>query len=213
MKQESVIQIHDPRYQTQVRKNIAEVLTSFEKLDPELFNLFQLTIEKIFYAGSMVAGGGSSSGALGCIWLNPRAYWKEQDYLEFFVHELTHNLLFLDERRETHYPFYSELEKSENFALSAILKRGRPLDKVIHSLFVVYEVLSFRIRHFNPAAKTFLHPDTVMLFQGAEDTLQSLRKVKPQLLSEHLKNMILELEKNLKPLKVKCYENQKFTNL
>lgn len=202
------IQIREPI----IREQTIKALKKLQILDPQLEHLFQLIIEKIFFAESAKAGGGSSSTALGCIWLNPRHHWTEQDYLEFFIHELTHNLLFLDERREIHYPEYSELEKTENYAYSAILKRARPLDKVIHSLFVVYEVLAFRLKHFNPANKTFLHPDTENLFSGAHDTLKSLRTVKPQLLSPHLKKMILKLEKNILQLKRDCYENQDYVN-
>lgn len=187
-------------------------LERLRSVDPQLHHLFEIVIEKIFFAGSALAGGGSSSSALGCIWLNPRAHWTEQDYLEFFVHELTHNLVFLDERRTLHYGDFGEIEKAENYAYSAILKRARPLDKVIHSLFVVYEVLEFRLKHFNPANKTFLHPDTENLFNGAFETLKSLRKVKLQLLSQHVKDLVSELEIKIIQMKKDCYENQKFTN-
>ncbi len=212
MDQENVISKNFQDQSALVRTQTMQALGKLRELDPQLHHLFEITIEKIFFAGSKVAGGGSSSSALGCIWLNPRAHWTEQDYLEFFVHELTHNLIFLDERRVVHYGDFAEIEKSENYAYSAILKRARPLDKVVHSLFVVYEVLSFRLRHFNAANKTFLHPNTGSLFEGAFETLQSLKKVKPQLLSEHLKSMISELEMKIRRMKRNCYENQNFSN-
>ena len=189
-----------------------QALETFKSLEPQYFYLFQLVIEKIFFAGSELAGGGSSSAALGCIWLNPRAYWTEQDYLEFFVHELTHNLVFLDERREIHYSQYAELEKTENFAYSAILKRARPLDKVVHSLFVVNEVLNFRLKHFVGNEKTYLHPDTENLFNGAFDTLKSLKKIRRELMTKHLKDLIEKIERNLIRMKGSYNENQKFIN-
>lgn len=194
LKQETVIDPNIAVLADCVEQKTQQALNQFKKMDPVLYGLFNLVIEKIFFADSNVAGGGSSSGALGCIWLNPRPNWTLQDYIEFFVHELTHNLLFLDERRIIHYPNYKALEKSENYAHSAILRRSRPLDKVIHSLFVVYEVLAFRLKHFNPNQKTFLHPDTQTLYQGALDTIVSLKKIKKSLLSEHLWEVLNKLE-------------------
>ena len=196
----------------EIETKTRQALETFKYLDPQYFYLFELVIERIFFAGSQRAGGGSSSAALGCIWLNPRAFWTEQDYLEFFVHELTHNLLFLDERREIHYPKYPELEKTENFAYSAILKRARPLDKVVHSLFVVNEVLNFRLKYFDPNQKTYLHPDTETLFNGAFETLKSLKRIKKDLFTKHLKNLITEIENNLVRMKGNFHENQKFIN-
>ena len=107
--QESVISREVSVAIPEVRAKSEAAVKRLEEIDPILYALFQLTIEKIFYAGSSKAGGGSSSAAIGCIWLNSRPSWTEQDYLEFFAHELTHNLVFLDERREPHYPHYELL--------------------------------------------------------------------------------------------------------
>ena len=137
-----------------------EHLQKLKEVDAQLFSLFSLTINILFSGPSELAGGGSSSGAIGCIWINPRPTWSSQDFMEFFVHEMTHNLIFLDEYRYLHYKNYSEMFSKENYAMSAILAKKRPLDKVFHSILVSTEVLLTR-RHFGTPRITQVTPSDI----------------------------------------------------
>lgn len=176
-----------------------DALAALGGLDPTLHQLFSVVINYCFFAGSTRAGGGSSSGAIGCVWMNPRQHWTMQDFCEFFVHELTHNLLFLDERRFLHYPSYEALKDERNFAYSSILNRPRPLDKVVHSLIVASEVLAFRLEHFNPGARTFLHPSTVRLGTGIAKTIESLRELPRSIMTDRAWALIDRVEEKWSP--------------
>jgi hypothetical protein len=95
---------------------------------------------------------------------------------EFLVHELTHNLLFLDERRHEHYVNPLLLADSASFAVSAVLKIPRPLDRTFHSLIVASEVLAFRKICGEPA-HPLVHPSTEALLRACRSTIDDIRGV------------------------------------
>lgn len=146
---------------------------SLKDYDETLFNVFSLVVNLIFTSPSGLAGGGSSSGAVGCIWVNPRPNWTKQDFLEFFIHELTHNLVFLDEYRFHHYTDYSQILSESNFTISAILSKKRPLDKVFHSIIVSTEILLSRNDLGHPSAPK-LHPKSATLLEKTMRSIESL---------------------------------------
>lgn len=152
-------------------------LDVFNKKHPEIFSLFSFYIHTVFLADSKEASGGTTSSAIGVLWANPRDYWTEEDYIEFFIHELAHTIMFLDERRFRHYNKLSNALLPENYAFSAVLNKPRPVDKVLHSLVVATEVLSFRnLRNAN-ANQRRLHPPTDILKSQALNSIESLRKL------------------------------------
>jgi hypothetical protein len=153
----------------QIQNGLQNVESFFYKLrevDASLFSLFSLAINIIFSGPSELASGGSSSVAIGCIWINPRENWSQQDCMEFFIHEMTHNLVFLDEYCHHHYESYSKMFLESNYAPSAILSKRRPLDKVFHSILVSTEVLLARKAVLGHPKAPKLHPPTpIMLDQ------------------------------------------------
>lgn len=163
---------------------VKDALLDMIKINSDFYSLINLTINTIFSAPSQLAGGGSTSAAIGCIWVNLRPHWNNQDILEFLIHETIHNLVFIDELCYTHYSDYSQLAKKENFSWSAILNKLRPLDKVFHSIVVSTEVLLFREHHIGHPFHPCLHPTTdVMLDQ----TLNSINYLKENV---HIKNLL-----------------------
>ena len=130
----------------------------------------------IFSCSSDNAGGGSTSAAIGCIWINPRPHWSENDFFEFFVHELTHNLVFLDELRYRHYTNYSSIIIEENYSPSAILARKRPLDKVFHSILVSTEVLLTRQSLLGHPETPRAHPPTQIMLDQCLYSIRSLEE-------------------------------------
>lgn len=147
-----------------------------EKVNADLAGLFNFAIHTLFYHRSHESGGGSVSSAPGVIWCAPRLNWTCDDMAEFLVHELTHNMLFIDERRYQHYIDFDDIALPENYARSAILMKPRPLDKVFHSLIVSHEVLSFRMENGEPATPN-VHPSSMVMHDAAMETIKTIREL------------------------------------
>lgn len=145
-------------------------------VNPSLHRVFDLVIHTLFFHRSRNSGGGSVSSAPGTIWCSPRRHWTVTDTAEFLVHEFTHNMLFIDERRFEHYVDPQVLQQPENFAVSAVLKIPRPLDRAFHSLVVASEVLSFRDENGEPEMP-HVHPSTLELARACQDTIDGIRAV------------------------------------
>jgi len=147
-----------------------------EIVNSDLHELFDLVIHTLFYFRSSEAGGGSASSAIGTIWCSNRQKWTKQDVAEFLVHELAHNLVFIDELCHKHYVDLKEIAKKENYAQSAILNMQRPLDKVFHSLIVGYEVLKFREETGEPS-NPVVHPPSSEVRAACLRTIESIDNV------------------------------------
>jgi len=147
-----------------------------KSVNPALRHLFDLVIHTLFYQRSKFSGGGSISSAPGVIWCAPRRYWSRTDLAEFLVHELSHNLLFWDERRHEHYLDYGALQDPANHALSAVRKIPRTLDRAFHSLVVASEVLCFRGETGEPAT-SIVHPPSHEMRRACLETIASMRAV------------------------------------
>ena len=161
------------------REAMARVEAAVEHLgtvNAGLRRLFDLAIHTLFFQRSRDSGGGSVSSAPGTIWCSPRKNWSLADMAEFLVHELTHNMLFLDERRFEHYVNPRLLQEPEIFAVSAVLKVPRPLDRAFHSLVVASEVLSFREENGEPEMPQ-VHPSTQGLVEACQGTIDSIHAV------------------------------------
>ena len=141
-----------------------------------LGRIFDLVIHTLFFHRSRHSGGGSVSSAPGVVWCSPRRTWSVTDMAEFLVHELTHNFLFLDERRFEHYVDPQLLVNKDNFAVSAVLKMPRPLDRTFHSLVVASEVLSFREENGEPD-EPLVHPPTKELLRACRSTIADIHAV------------------------------------
>jgi len=146
----------------------------FREAHPGFFRLFDLAINQIICPGSDRAGGGSTSAGVGIIWVNEKPHWTQRDILELLIHELTYNLMFLDELCFGHYRDYELMTRPEAFAQSAILRQRRPLDKAFHSLIVAVEVLLARGAMPLPPGEPRLHPTNDRLRQQALESAASI---------------------------------------
>jgi hypothetical protein len=175
-------------------------LQNLKEVDEQLFSLFSMAINIIFSGPSNLASGGSSSRTIGCIWINPRKTWSLQDFMEFFVHEMTHNLVFLDEYCHKHYEKYSEMFLEENYAKSAILALKRPLDKVFHSILVSTEVLLTRQDVLGHPGSPKLHPPTSIMLNKALESILYLEETQNvySLLTARGKDLITICKEHLK---------------
>lgn len=133
-----------------------------------------MAVNIIFCGESLHAVGGTTSAAIGVVWGNPEKAWQECDYLEYFVHELTHTLMFLDELRFLHYKDQEILYQKENFSLSAILQAERPVDRVLHSIVVATEVLILRVKNYVDHSECLIHPSTDQLIDSTHQAIDNL---------------------------------------
>lgn len=191
----------DKERTTKILSIVSDKLRASRELNPEFFAIFDLAVNGILYSPSSVAGGGSVSSAIGVIWVDPRDSWHTLDYYEFFVHESTHTMMFLDEHRFGHYYNIKDLEDKANYYVSAILSVPRPLDKVIHSIVVATEVLSHRFRKIGHDWETHLHPPSDRMISMVTTAIASIledprspRLIKPRGLAlvERCKNVMDE---------------------
>ena len=171
---------------------IQEAIDYIARYNPLLYKLFKVAINNMFYAKSYKQGGGSVSSAIGVIWCSHRKNWSRDDIVEFIVHELTHNLIFLDELRFKHYLSLEKLGEDKNFVISAILKKPRPLDKVFHSLMVAAEILHLRQAWLGEPMDSKVHPSSQEMIVNCQATLMGIKEllVKRELVSDRFKMLV-----------------------
>jgi len=138
--------------------------------------LIECLITDIFILPSERARGGSTSQAIGVIWFDPKLSYGPCDVMEMIVHELTHQLMFIDELRRPHYD-YALLLKENSWPTSAILKTRRPFDKALHSAVVAMEVLLLRNNYIGHPQEPAVHPPTRILQDQLLDTINSMDEI------------------------------------
>lgn len=177
-------------------------LSKLKEIKPDLAELFELSVHSILLCGSeknqenSSAHGGTTNKCIGLIWLNLKNEMTEQNIIEMLIHELTHTLVFLDELNFEHFN-YDNISRKEYWAVSSILKRQRPMDKVIHSVLVSMEILYAR-KNYLPytSEEGLVHPLTSTLTKNVENSLSSV--LDHPLLPEVCLPRAIELMKNAK---------------
>ncbi|UAK15811.1 aKG-HExxH-type peptide beta-hydroxylase [Sporolactobacillus terrae] len=139
--------------------------------------LFNLAMDSVFYAPSQSAQGGTTSNAVGVLWVNPSDRWNKIDYYELLIHELCHTMIFLYERCYGIFTNKNKLTDPETFAVSAIRGKRRPLDKAYHSAIVATEILMFRKNIIGDVVPHVLHPETNDLISMTLVSLKSIKSV------------------------------------
>lgn len=159
---------------------VKQSLETLRTLQPDLADLFDLAVHSILLCGSeknqegASAHGGTTNKCIGLIWLNLKPNMSEQNIIEMLIHELTHTLVFLDELNFEHFN-YDNISKKEYWAVSSILKRQRPMDKVIHSILVSMEIL-FARKNYLPFKneENLVHPNSVSLMKSVQASISSV---------------------------------------
>ncbi len=176
-KEDSILDDFEEVFESDEQKGRIEPIQRAEKalaimreINPQHADVIELVIHTIFSAPSKFAGGGSTSAAIGCIWVDSRPHWDNQDLLEFLIHETTHNLVFLDELCHTHYSSYPAIAQKKNRVVCDI-EQTTSFDKVFHSILVSTEVLTFREESIGHPSKPHLHPPPNILLS---QTLRSI---------------------------------------
>ena len=131
---------------------------------PMVEAVFSTVIHSVFFRqnnpDSLPSAAGSTSGALGVIWLSGANDLVVDDYMELFVHELTHHLIFIDELNVAQFD-YRTIADERFFSRSAILRLDRPIDKVLHSVIVAAELVASRRTFLSESAT--VHPSTATI--------------------------------------------------
>jgi hypothetical protein len=171
--QDQVISGNSSRIAHENKNMVLAALDRIAVKSPLHYTFFSFLITDILFRPSAIARGGSTSRAIGLIWLNLKKDYSVDDVAEILIHELTHHSLFLDELRFSHYN-YEEILDPHSWARSAILKIPRPLDKVLHSIIVAIEVLLLRDRCIGHPSAPRIHPPTETLIAQVLESIESV---------------------------------------
>jgi hypothetical protein len=166
---------------------------------PELYELFKLVAPIVRTSGSSSPRAGSltTSHAVGVVWVYPSHEWSGDDTAEAMVHELTHNLIFLDDHRFGHVKNWDLAFDPAYWSLSAIRKDARPLHAVFHSIVVGFELLEYRKRSQAPAPH--LHANSQALSTSvlsAANQLLAFNRA-PEVLSPRALELVVECRDRL----------------
>lgn len=162
--QADVISFTVDEFAEQKTEILQKGLIALSEFVPEHAALLNSIITDIFIMPSHTARGGSTSQAIGVIWMNPKPSYSLNDTLEMLVHELAHHTMFLDELRYGHYSYQNIMDRS-TWARSAILGTLRPLDKVLHSVVVSAEIILMRNLNLGNSFKPKVHPPTPLMVE------------------------------------------------
>ncbi len=155
-------------------------LAKLSRLHPQLSELFHVVVHSLLLRGSdrnregSRAHGGTTNRCIGLIWLNLDPSCSVHNVLEMLVHEFIHTVVFIDELNYGHFD-YETLTKREYWATSSILKRERPMDKVVHSILVSLEILMAR-QSYLPITdeRDLFHPESAKLKSSALVSVDSV---------------------------------------
>jgi hypothetical protein len=156
---------------------VRDALTYIQTKDPVLASLIATIVNIVFFHPAAHRGGGSTPKAFGIIWCNPSPQWTTSDYIEFLVHEFTHQALFLDEQVHTYFTDRSTLSQTETFVPSSIRRSKRRLDLSLHSLLVATEIVLLRSRLGFEKHQRHLHPSTENLISTSINTAKAILDV------------------------------------
>ena len=173
------------------RRRCEAALALLTRLDPVWSVLFDTVVDSIFFRNSPSAAGGSVSSGIGVMWFVAREDLGIGDFAELLVHELSHQLLFLDELRYGHY-HYQQVRMRDNFARSSILRIERPLDKVVHSIVVSTDLILSRGRFLRGLEGVRIHPSTQALRESTQEALASVHALPdlPALITPRLRQIL-----------------------
>lgn len=163
---------------------VKDSLKIYKEKNQEHYFLFNFLFSYLILVESEHIASATIPKALGLLLLDHKE-WSIFDLCEMFLHEVTHQLITLDEYRYGHYTNLDALKVKKNYALSATRGVKRPLNKVLHSLIVSYEILEYRKAVGALALPIKLHPTSIILADQITKTINSIKNIKD------LKNILM----------------------
>jgi hypothetical protein len=180
----------------------ARMYREFRARDAAFWDVFSVFVTHVVSVESKFSWGGTTSEAMGVIYLVDPQKRGPMALYELLVHECTHLMMFVDQARSPHYRSFKALADERNFCRSAVYEMSRPLDKVLHSLVVATEVLLHRENVLGHHADTSVHPETPKLIASSlttADAILALQARRPILaprgvwLTTHCKELLRRL--------------------
>ncbi|WP_437680008.1 aKG-HExxH-type peptide beta-hydroxylase [Sorangium sp. So ce131] len=165
----------DERYVALRHRQIERGRAGLYAVEPDWGRLLDLTVHRYVCVNVPRNLGGSTARAIGVVWVNTPETATVGDMVEFLVHEMTHHVIFLDDRLHGHTTPRASAPVSA--AVSAIRKVPRPVPCVFDSLLVSIEVLSLRRGWTGEPAAPRFHPPSLSLWSSSRDTLESIRAI------------------------------------
>lgn len=157
--------------------------------DRVLGSIAETVVGTVFVTGADWTGSMSESRNVGTLWIMPGRNWRVEEVAEAYLHELTHTLLFLDERRYGHF-----LPAAANHRVrSAIRQDLREYAAVVHSVLVAAELLAWRDTHKTPdSACCRLHGPTAELLNRARSAYSQVvaEDASADLLTQRMKELV-----------------------
>lgn len=171
--------------------------------------IFNLVMDTVFNVSSKVASGGTTSAAVGVLFIDPRKNYTKEDFYELLVHELGHTLLFLTEWRYGLFNDVTRITDFNTYAMSAIRNQSRPFDKAFHSVVVSIEILLLRTNVIGHEQKRFLHPSTAKLIPMVNQAIESIRETdkRENMLTPYGKNLLSDCRKVMMNFNEKRMDN------
>jgi hypothetical protein len=155
------------------KKAVAEALEYLAVKSPLHHAMFMTVITDILIRPLAVVRASSTAKAIGLVWLGAENDYGAKDMAEMLVHGLTHQAMFLDELRHSHFD-YTRMTEADGRADSAILGVPRPLDQVLHSIVVATELILFRDRCVGHPVAPRVHPPSIVLAARVAHSIRSL---------------------------------------
>lgn len=179
------------------RKLAAATFPGFLSLDEDLATLFQLVVHSIFVrqTESRKALEGALSGSnretLGTFWMAPGRLKRDEDFYEIYVHELVHQLLFIEDMVQPQFD-YQETLRTKNFALSPLRDRAMPFDRAVHGAIIAGAILWLRSEFLPHINDSVVHGNSGHINRQMQAAIQQIQVLDEErdLLGPGLRNLL-----------------------
>lgn len=151
-----------------------KTLQNFKEQHPEYWDLLKLSVRVIVLDCLEPYGSASATDTIGIFSLNCKNYFEEIDIFEMLVHELTHNLAFIDNLNNPH--FKSQKFLDQTLVRSPIRNVERPIHLAMHALWVAVELLHFRKKTNTLFRSSKIHPDSAELIENSIKSCEEIAK-------------------------------------
>lgn len=184
-------------------KDYSQALLELEKLD-EYNSMYHLIVNTVALSGNVREPGSSTAThATGIVWIQPEVSWTKYDYLESIIHEMTHIILGYDDVLTPHYNNIKEIHNKDTWVPSAIRNEKRPVNGVVHSIFVCNEIINLREKVGYELDLITLNKSSLELIESSLASINYLKANEKSwfVLSERMKHLLEKVELSLVAIK------------
>ena len=161
-------------------QHVKSAIHTLHENEPIKGSLFDLIINSVLFDQGISLGGTSvNPNYIGVICIHNDMYAETAAIPELLLHELAHNMLFLDELRYQHYKDYALLKLRANMIDSPYLDKTikLPLDRVLHRMVVFIEILEYRNKHIGHMTRRSQHSSTDIILQTTKKYIHDIESL------------------------------------